>query len=163
SPPPPVERRERTAPPAQPVVTHRLSRLHAHHYCGILFDFADLTKLDVFGEAAHERGAEAGAAEVPGAETRKKEKQHATKNDGSGGHAKSGKTQRAIQSSIAPGVQMESRRDGSDGSAAYFHSNESGNTKQEKDEKKNEEGGIDGKNGHGKNTRKREQREKQRI
>ena len=118
SPPPPVKGRERNAPPAQPVVTDWLTRLHAHYYCGIPFDFADLTELDVFGEAGHKRRAEAGAAEISGAETRKKEKQHATKDDGSDRHAQSRKTQRAIQSSIALGVQMESRRDGADGSAA---------------------------------------------
>src|SRR2546421_938036 len=118
SPPPPVKGRERDAPPAQPVVIHRLTRLHAHYYCRIPFDFADLTELDVFGEAGHKRRAEAGAAEISGAETRKKEKQHATKDDGSDRHAQSRKTQRAIQSSIALGVQMESRRDGADGSAA---------------------------------------------
>src|SRR6266513_3164061 len=118
SPPPPVEGRERNAPPAQPVVTHRLTRLHAHYYCGIPFDFADLTKLDVFGEAGHKRRAEAGAAEISRAETRKKEKQHSTKDDGSDRHAQGRKTQRAIQSSFALGVQMESRRDGADRSAA---------------------------------------------
>src|SRR6266853_4103480 len=118
SPPPPVKGRECNAPPAQPVVTHRLTRLHAHYYCGIPFDFPDLTELDVFGKAGHKRRAEAGAAELSGAETRKKEKQHATKGDGSDRNAQSRKTQRAIQSSIALGVQMESRRDGANGSAA---------------------------------------------
>ena len=77
-PPPAIESRKRDAPPAQPVVTNRFSCLYAHDHCGILFDLADLTELDVFRETGHERGVEAGAAEIPGAETRKKEKQHAT-------------------------------------------------------------------------------------
>src|SRR5713226_6683858 len=130
-----VESRERDAPPAQPVVANRLSRLHAHDDRGILFDLADLTELDVFRETGHQRRAEAGPAEVPGAETRKKEKQHATQNNGSRRHAESGKTQRAIQFSIALGVRVEGGRDCADGSAAQFHSNESGNAEQEKDEK----------------------------
>ena len=38
-------------------------------------------------------------------------------------------------------------------SAAQFHSNESGNTEKHEDEKENQEGRINRKNGRGKNTR----------
>src|SRR5258708_11660323 len=163
APPPAVESRKRDAPPAQPVVSNRFSCLYAHDHRGILFDLADLTKLDVSRETGHERGAEAGAAEVPGAETREKEKQHATQNDGSRRHAESRKTKRAIQSSIALRVHMKDGRNGADGSAAQFHSNESGNTEQEEDQKQNQEGGIHGENGRGEKTGKGKHREKQGI
>ena len=58
---------------------------------------------------------------------------------------------------------MECRRNRADGSVTQFHPHESGNTKQEKDEKENQKGGIDGKNGCGENTGKREHREKERV
>src|SRR5260370_366911 len=154
------ESRKGEAIPVELVVTNRFSCLYAHNHRGILFDLADLTELDVFGETGHERGAKAGATEVARAETREKEKQHATQDHRSGRHAESGKTQCAIQSSVALGVHMKNRRDGAEGSAAQFHSHESGNAEQEKDEEKNQEGGIDGKNGRGQNTCKREHGEK---
>src|SRR5712692_7447993 len=163
APPSAVEGRKRDAPPAQPVVTNRLARLYAHDDRGILFDFADLTEFDVFRETGHEGGTEAGPAEVAGAETREKEKKHAADNDGSAGHAESGKTQRTIQFSIALGVKMEGRRNRAKGAAAQFHSDKSGNTEQEKGEKKNQESGIDGKNGCGENTRERQHGKKERV
>src|SRR6266566_1215440 len=98
---PPSPTRKGNPSPAQPVVSNRLPRLHAHDHGGVLLDLADFTQLHIIGEAAHQRGTEAGAAQITGAKARKKEKQRTSQEDGSCGHTQSGQTQRASQPPIA--------------------------------------------------------------
>jgi len=50
---------------------------------------------------------------------------------------------------------VDGGRDGPSGSAAQFHPDESGNAKQEKDEKKNQESRVDREHGSGENPRER--------
>jgi len=93
----------------------------------------------------------------------KKKKQHATQNDGARRHAESGKTKRAIQSSIALRVHMKNGRDGAEGSAAQFHPTKVETPNRRKMKNRNQEGGIYGKDRCSENTGKGEHREKQRI
>src|SRR6266566_1215442 len=101
TPPLSIKSRKSNPSPAQPVVSNRLPRLHAHDHGGVLLDLADFTQLHIIGEAAHQRGTEAGAAQITGAKARKKEKQRTSQEDGSRGHTQSGQTQRASQPPIA--------------------------------------------------------------
>src|ERR1700693_2628100 len=73
--------------PAQEWIVHRRTGAHAHHDRGAFLDFANLAKLDIVGEAAHEGWLRVGVGEVTGTEAREDEEKNRTKEHSASGNA----------------------------------------------------------------------------
>src|SRR6266478_5869815 len=111
-----------------------------------------LLQLDVFAEASHQRRLHAGAAQVPGGESRKNKKQRSAQDDGTERDGQRGEAQRAAQTALLRRLPAERGRERSVRAAAHFQSDESGDTEEQEDEKEDEKRSVhreDGRSQHG--------------
>src|SRR5262249_55652947 len=151
----PIEICQRNATPAELVVIHRGAGLHAHHHGGVLLDFADLAKLDLVGEARHQRGIHAGAAQVAGTEAREEKEEQAAGNHCSGRHANDCSAERAGEGALSLVWIRDLRGHCVSRAAPQFERSECGDSKQQIDEKENEKRCVDRENRGSENSGKR--------
>ena len=142
-----VESGERDAAPVNIYGANGFAiHVHAHHHCGILFDFADLIERDVVGEAGHQRGPKAQRAEIAGGEARDHEKYRAADYQRANRDENGSERDGAMQAIGRGAFGIERRSGGARGAAADFESDECGNGNQEENAEGNQECGVHGEN-----------------